>query len=178
MIERALHIKGFMSEPELQWLADRAREYNTIVEIGTYYGRSARALADNTNGKVYCIDPYPGILNNTFGKVAISSGEFVYKQAQHNLRDHIQSGKLVLHRGTVDDFPYQIEPDFVFIDGDHLEAPFLKDFNWMLSKVKKGMLSGHDYENVDWPAVKQIVDSTFPADRIGKKGFIWWTKKS
>jgi Methyltransferase domain len=177
MLDKALSIKGFMSEPELQWLAERASESNTIIEIGSYYGRSARALADNTDGKVYCIDPWPGVLLNTYGKVAISSGQYVFEQFKRNLADHIESGKVTYHRGTVRDFPrtFVEKADFVFIDGDHLFEPFRTDLEWAIQLVQSGIVSGHDYENVDWPAVKQLVDEHFPI--IGRKGFIWWARK-
>jgi len=171
MIENALEIKGYMSVAELQWLAERAAESKVIVEIGSYYGRSARALADNTRGKVYCIDPWPGPVLNEYGNIAISSGNFVFEQFKKNLGDHIQTGKVIFHRGTVEDFPFEIEPDFVFIDGNHLEKPFRTDLEFANKLVKKGVISGHDYENTDWPAVKKVVDETYP--EIERKEFIW-----
>ena len=173
-ISKALPIKGYMMENELEWLAKTAKESKCIVEIGTFYGRSARALADNTEGKVYCIDPYPGVVFFENG-VSISSGNYVYRQAQKNLADHIESGKLTIHRGTVEDFPYDIAPDFVFIDGDHHAYPFVKDLHWSLKKLRKGVLSGHDYENVGWPDVTKVVDANFPT--IGREGFIWWVTR-
>lgn len=175
MIEKALAIKGFMSEPELQWLAQRARESEVIVEIGCFYGRSTRALADNTKGKVYCIDPWPGAVWNIYGNIAISSGEFVFKKFQENLKDHIESSKVIVHRGIITDFPVKISPDFIFIDGDHLFEGFKTDLEWAIKIVKKGIISGHDYDNRDWPAVKELVDTHFPI--IGREGYIWWAQK-
>jgi SAM-dependent methyltransferase len=173
MIEHALKTKGFMSEPELQWLAERAVESKVIVEIGCYYGRSTRALADNTKGRVYCIDPWPGPLLNQYGKIAVASGNYVYKQFLRSFDDYIKADKVIVHRGTVKDFPYDIEPDFIFIDGNHLEPAVQDDLKFALTILKHGIIAGHDYANPDWPAVKKLVDMTFPT--IGTEGHIWWT---
>jgi|SRR5215510_3720915 len=175
-LTNAVNIKGYMMENELEWLARTARDSKCIVEIGTYYGRSARAMADNTKGRIYCIDPYPGVVFYQNGVGAISSGNYVYKQAQKLLADHIDSGKLVIHRGTVTDFPFDIEPDFIFIDGDHVPEAFKIDLEWGEKKIAfGGILSGHDYDNVGWPAVKELVDARFPT--IGREGYIWWTRR-
>ncbi len=175
MIEKALSVKGYMSEPELQWLAERAVDAKVIVEIGCYYGRSTRALADNTEGKVYCIDPWPGAILNQYGKIAISSGNYVFQSFQNNLKDHINSGKVIVHRGTVKDFDLIDDADFIFIDGDHLKVPFEDDLEFAERLIKKGIISGHDYGNIDWPAVKQLVDKNY--SKVNTEGFIWWTQK-
>lgn len=174
-LSNAVNIKGFMFENELEWLARTAKKSKCIVEIGTYYGRSARAIADNTEGKLYCIDPYPGVVFYQNGVSAISSGSYVFRQAQKNLSEHILSGKVLIHRGTIEDFPHFIDPDFIFIDGDHCEEAVRKDVDWAKRMVSKGIISGHDYENIGWPCVKQVVDENFPT--IGREGFIWWTQK-
>ena len=57
-IERALQIPGMMSEEELVYLAELASDRECIVEIGSWMGRSARAMADNTKGKMYCVDTW------------------------------------------------------------------------------------------------------------------------
>lgn len=174
---KSVVIKGYMMESELEWLARTAKDSKVIIEIGTYYGRSARAMADNmSKGSIlYCIDPYPGIVFYEAGNVAISSGSYVYRQAQKNLQDHIEAGRVIFHRGTVLDFPHEIEPDFIFIDGDHMPDAFLIDLEWSITMLKTGILSGHDYENLGWPGVKKIVDEHFPT--IGRKDYIWWIRK-
>lgn len=181
-LTKSVVIKGYMMETELEWLAQTAKDKKCIIEIGTYYGRSARAMADNMTEdcKLYCIDPYPGIVFYEAGNVAISSGSYVYRQAQKNLQDHIEAGRVIFHRGTVLDFPYELEPDFIFIDGDHCPEAFLVDLEWSIGTMPSresgiGILAGHDYENLGWPGVKKIVDEHFPT--IGRKDYIWWIRK-
>lgn len=176
-ISKALDTRGFMEPNELRWLAERASESSIIIEVGSYYGRSTRALADNTKGVVYSIDPYPGVVPNTYGKVAIASGNYVRGKFLENLNGHVESGKVVPFRG---DFPtfysnFSIEPDFIFIDGDHLFEPFRKDLFLALS-LRPKVLSGHDYGNPDWPAVKELVDFYIGPDNIETVGGIWIRK--
>ena len=180
-IEKALLIKGYMNPNELEWLAQNSQGKKNIVEIGTYYGRSARAIADNMprDCKLLCIDPYPGIVFYEAGGIAISSGSYVYRQAQKNLADHISAGRVSFHRGTVKDSTLldailEFPPDFVFIDGDHCEEAVRADVKWAIENCKHGLISGHDYENIGWPCVKQVVDEHFPT--IGREGFIWYAK--
>lgn len=46
-IFRALSIPGWMSEEELLWLASTASSSHNAVEIGSYCGRSSRAIGDH-----------------------------------------------------------------------------------------------------------------------------------
>ena len=59
-ITNALKVPGWMWQHELQWLADQATRYSKIVEIGSWRGRSTRALADNTPGTVTAVDGFVG----------------------------------------------------------------------------------------------------------------------
>ena len=52
------NIKGWMSKEELQWLHNQSLKMNSIVEIGSWYGRSTHALVSGCNGNVYAIDTW------------------------------------------------------------------------------------------------------------------------
>src|SRR5262245_60170567 len=112
-------IKGWMSHNELLWLAEQASKFSTILEIGSYCGRSTKALADNTEGRVYCIDPWDGPYYKNDGSVLFHLDGDVYKSFEENLREHIWSGKVIPFRGTFERFWGWVPADFIFIDGDH-----------------------------------------------------------
>jgi hypothetical protein len=57
----AIEIPGWMSEIDLQWLGEQAKHHDLIVEIGSYQGRSTRALGDNARGVVYAVDDWKGL---------------------------------------------------------------------------------------------------------------------
>src|ERR1035437_2737271 len=59
-LSKAKSIDGWMTEPELIWLAERAGEHRVICEIGSYLGRSTRAMLDHTEGTVYAFDDWRG----------------------------------------------------------------------------------------------------------------------
>ena len=49
-LRRAKKISGWISGPELLWLAQQAQYHSVIIEIGSWKGRSTRALGDYTPG--------------------------------------------------------------------------------------------------------------------------------
>src|SRR5215467_5967892 len=118
ILDRANNIDGWMSGPELQFLAEMASKYNHILEVGSYKGRSTRALADNTKGQVVCCDPWDGkyqyYANKGIECPDAAQGSFhqngdneIYSQFFINLYDHIKSGKLRVFRCNFD----QLDPN-------------------------------------------------------------------
>lgn len=163
-ITKALLIEGWMNLPELLWLAERAQQSNIIIEFGCYHGRSTRALADNTPGKVYAVDPWDGkyLLND--GRPA-SFNTACYDNFASNLDSHIKSGKVIPIKNHSWAFKSPEKADFIFIDGDHRYEAVLDDIKHALKLLKMpgGILAGHDYGREDWPGVKKAVDDFFPA---------------
>lgn len=174
-ISKAQQIAGWMSDGELLWLAQQASQSKTIVEFGSFHGRSTRALGDHCiNGRVWAVDPWNGEYPTVRGDVAATVNTFVYPQFCRNLQDLIASGRVVPHRGFSWSFhlPYQV--DMVFIDGDHRYEIVLKDIDRALELVKPGgIISGHDYT---WPTVKQAVSEKFGT--VMEHETIWWTIRS
>ena len=91
-ITRALQIPGMMSEEELTYLAELASDREWIVEIGSWMGRSARAMADNTKGTVYCVDTWaddaygPAPAETTWPKLAL---ECVHREHGRQINDTV-----------------------------------------------------------------------------------------
>lgn len=179
-LDRALKIDGWMTEGELSFLAEQAEDRKTIFEIGSYCGRSARVLADNSSSdcKIYCIDPWNSQIfwkNNTM----ITTNDSTFGWFQCNLYDHLKSKKVIpVVKCWSDWYPVpKIKADFIFIDGDHTYEIVKGDINKALGCLNSGgILAGHDY---NWSAVEKAVNETLISNRFEVKSVetIWWTKK-
>ena len=155
-------IKGWMELPELLWLAERAQESRIIIEYGCYHGRSTRALADNTSGKVYAVDPWDGKYYLDNGSLADFHTD-CYEHFLKNLEQHIKTGKVI----PVREFSWAFKPpelaDLIFIDGDHRYESVIDDIKCAFRYIKPGgIVAGHDYGRADWPGVRKAVDEMFP----------------
>jgi predicted O-methyltransferase YrrM len=173
-ISNALPIPGWMRDSELIWLANRAKECKVIVEFGCLFGRSTRALADNTDGIVYACDPWQKEYyknNKTLGWA-----ENVYPEFEANLIDHIRSEKVITVKNFSYNFPYPVEADMVFIDADHEYDSVIKDIEIARRMIgPNAIIAGHDYGEHDWPGVKKAVDDSFSHVNLDA-GTIWWVK--
>ena len=176
-ILKALQIEGWMSINELKWLAEKAKEHKVIVEFGSHCGRSTRALADNTEGTVYAVDPWTGEYFNEGGSFnGILQGSRL-EDFTKNLKDHIETGRVKYFKGYSYDFYLpRNDVDFIFIDGDHRYESVLKDIGHAQSLFNgsSGIIAGHDYGN-EWVGVKQAVDELF-GDKVKSLETIWWVE--
>lgn len=158
LIEKALQIDGWMAEAELRWLAEQALSHRVIVEIGSFLGRSTRALADNTPGVVYAVDHWYGPAESAMPPW---ERETLYDQFCANLHDLIEVKKAIPVRVNHAKVQIDANPDMVFIDGDHRFESVLSDIQkW---KHIDGLLCGHDYS---WNGVRMALETQFEADRI------------
>ncbi len=176
-LDKARAIEGWMFESELVFLAEQASKAKTIIEFGCYKGRSTRALADNTTGRVYAVDPWNGDYPANDGTVHGIRTD-VYHEFSANLSDKIIDQTVIPIQTYSTKFleVTNYAPgffDFGFIDGDHRYETVLHDIKLLQSLVKKGgILAGHDYSHWDWPGVKQAVDELFP--KVNHVDSIWW----
>lgn len=174
-ISKALFIPGWMSERELIWLAERARECERIVEFGSYLGRSTRALADNCIGKVWAVDPWNGDYFAESGKLVNQVDSYsAFPHFKVYLYDHIAADSVIPIRNFSSNFKLDEKVDMVFIDGDHRYFEVVKDINKAIELLKpNGLLCGHDYGFDGWPGVRKAVDERF---KVGVEDTIWWTR--
>jgi len=166
-IGRALTIEGMMDEPDLLWLGEQAQTRNVIVEVGSYLGRSTRALADNTSGTVYAIDDWQGP-RDFIVPVAPDLKPIIHDWFLANMR--ATKGKVVdinldhQHFGNGYRWPYE-KPDMVFIDGDHEYIAVKRDIDfWWNLLDEGGLICGHD-ASWEGPATAVI-------EKFGDK--YWW----
>jgi predicted O-methyltransferase YrrM len=173
-IEKALAIQGWMSEEELTWLATNAASAAIVIEIGSFQGRSTRALGDHCQGTVYAVDPWERYLENHGAPHDLDQSDDTFRQ---NLCDLIDAGKVPVKGLSKDVLGSGVlEPaDLIFLDGDHRYETVL----WELVAYSRllrpgGIMSGHDYYHPSCPGVRQAVDDVFGPANVNHCGNIWW----
>lgn len=173
-IEKALAVDGWMSEVELVWLANAAYNCKSIVEFGSFMGRSTRAMADNSDNdcKIYAVDPWSGFYPGVIPPIST----YVLPIFTKNLLEYIESGKVKACRMYSDSFTLDEKVDMVFIDGDHSYEGVINDINKAISLLKpNGLLCGHDYDDKNWPGTVKAVNDLL--GDVGVEGTIWFTRK-
>lgn len=177
-LDKARSIEGWMSDPELEWLAKTSRFCDVIIEFGSYMGRSTRAILDNTKALVFAVDPWDGVYYDKDGNTIPILKPNAYEQFRSNVNEYINSGQLEVLRCRTSNFPPLGEKfaDFVFIDADHRYEEVLKDIALARKLVRQGgIIAGHDYIHTqDWPGVQQAVDEEYPEAQ--KVDSIWWVR--
>lgn len=174
-LARALSITGWMSEPELRFLAECANKSTCIVEAGSFEGRSTRGMADNTKGVIYAVDPWtvmPLSSSRMNNMCNVGVNDCTYTMFHYNLLEYIESGQVIPVKKRFVDFYPLIKPDFIFIDALHDYRSVKADIKHALKLMEKGILAGHDYNNGIWPDVVNAVHDVF-GDNIRVTDTIW-----
>ena len=174
-ITKAKTIDGWMSEEELTWLAEQASTHKLVVEIGSYKGRSTRAIGDNAQGVVIAVDHWRGEDHLTLSE---EERDKLYTDFCNNLQDLIEKKKVIPfkldHKGLTPNLDIRLDfhPDFVFIDGDHSYESVKHDIQvWMREVAPGGIISGHDAQH---PPVTQAVVELVQNVKVVPNTSIWY----
>lgn len=180
-IQRALSIKeGWMTAEELTWLADQASKHEVIVEVGSYQGRSTRAMGDSAKGVVYAVDDWKGLrtVDTEWWTAATpkEERETLFERFTGNVKDLIYTGKIkvvISDHAKVAGLPFP-KMDMVFIDGDHSYAGVKRDIEtWLPLLNDGGILCGHDCNQEQ---IMRAVNELLPGNKVAI-GLIWeWEK--
>jgi predicted O-methyltransferase YrrM len=126
-----------VTEREAAILVRLARDAAVIVEIGTFEGKTAVALAQATSGLVFSIDPFFG------GRMGVSYGEVIARVARR------RAGAQNLE--YIKAFSYDAAPrfnravDMIFIDADHSYEGVKRDWlDWTPKLNVGGIVAMHD----------------------------------
>lgn len=173
-ISRSLPIPGWMEPKELEWLAEQASKRTRIVELGSFCGRSTRALAEHTSGHVTAIDKWEWMLD-ILGLNRIQADPW---EAFHAALNDLIPEKVTPIRADHAKVPeLGFEPDMVFIDGDHTYLAFRHDLlYWRDHIAPGGLLCGHDAHNPGWPDVDQVLAELMPEAKFVEGTFIWYVE--
>jgi len=126
-----------VTESELQMLLKYSRNAKVVCEIGCYEGKTSVALAKNTVGAVYSVDPF------FKGRLHISYGEWIARL--HRKRNRAKN--LFFLKGFSQDVvrDFRLPIDFLFIDADHSYEGVKGDWNsWRPKMVQGSIVALHD----------------------------------
>lgn len=181
-ITNALLIPGWMTPAELSWLAEQARTHQAIAEIGSWRGRSARVLADNTSGRVLCVDTWDDHAIGLAGWWTEQESRDKYAQPDWLLKEFIRNTA----GPCAEKLDYCRLPsleaaaasqgrsfDMIFIDAGHSFHEVCADIRaWQPLLRAGGLLCGHDYQHPLCPEVAPAVKALLPA-HANPVGTIW-----
>lgn len=164
-----LSVPGFMSPEELEWLYQQACRMRSIVEIGSWKGRSAVALLnglrDGLGGVLHCVDLWERW-----------SPQRIARASVHDFMANVQTsaGRLpvmwpMASVEAASQFPGHV--DMVFIDGSHDGLSVARDIDAWKSRAAR-LLCGHDFGHPDYPDVERVVRERFPDVERGP-GYLW-----
>lgn len=131
------------------------------AEIGSYAGESAQILI--SSGKfvqLHCIDPWDP---NYYSGRQLISAEAAFDEK------HANDGRIVKLKGYSYYHLPKLQPDFVYIDGNHAYEAVKQDVQLAMKYLTGAkILAGHDYGYKKSPGVKQALD-----ELIGKPDAIF-----
>lgn len=167
-------IPGWTTNEELEALKKFAAKSDSIVEIGSHKGRSAKVLLEHCKGDVYCVDLWDGYveMGNNGTREPIFKGDEVYQEFMGNVGHypnlHVMRGDSVVMAKSFNGK----HVDMVFIDGNHAYGGVKADIQAWMPKCDK-IICGHDY-SPNWPGVMQAVNESFK--EVNVFGTIWWVE--
>ncbi len=168
----ALNIDGWMTFPELFWLAKQAKQHKVIAEIGSFLGRSTRALADNTDGIVYAFDDWYGPRGEGDSVFDPQERETFFDRFIRNMNGLENRVKPV--RVSHSQINPDICPDMIFIDGDHSYEGVKRDIElWKRCAAPGALLCGHDI--TAFSGVARAVEELLPEAQVVPDTDIWFT---
>ena len=174
-IDRAIATSDYDCEErraELTWLAEQANTRKLCVEIGSWKGTTAVALAANTSGTVYAVDTFEGSVGEEqHQKLAEKPKEWLFEEFSRNTAG---LNNLVVVRATSLEAAKQLSHlrfDLIFLDASHdydsVKADLLA---WLPLLAPGGIISGHDRS---WDGVAKAIDELVPNHQVAV-GAIWY----
>ena len=163
---------GWMTQLELDWLKQAAAQMGSVIEVGSWKGRSTKALLEGCKGTVTAVDHFEGSEDYGDATLTIAREEPIYdifmKNVGHfpNLKVLKMSSEMAAYGMNGD------KADMIFIDSDHRYEQVKAEIERWMPKVKK-LICGHDYTD-GWPGVKKAVEEKF--DKFHVAGSIWFAE--
>jgi SAM-dependent methyltransferase len=176
-IRKADAIKGWMLPGELTWLAEQARRHQRILEVGSFAGRSTRALADNCQpgSAIFAVDTWEGSPEHLamFPDLLDLWSEF-----NRNLADHVVTGRVTTWKMSSLEAANHFKEsgqtfDMIFIDASHDYDSVCADLlAWRPLLKNGGLLCGHDHGR--YSGLDRALRETLDEYSVMEDGSIWY----
>jgi len=165
---------------QIEAMRSRGNLFPTVVEVGSWTGRTAIAMAD-AGARVFCIDHWqgsPGDPNDVTEELVRRAGgpsrvfatflKNVGARLYRTVFPCIGPSDLWAHW-------WQVPADMVFLDGDHRYEAVRDDIAGWARHVKPGgLLVGHDFKLFD--GVRRAVTESVPG--FSQAGAcLWWQRR-
>jgi predicted O-methyltransferase YrrM len=178
LLEAARQVQGHMSDDELQWLHDTAKDRTLVIEFGSWCGRSSLAMASAQ--RLLCVDTWMGSPGEECEKDIEEGRIDPWAEWRKNLGKLVTAGTVKASIGDLRSESlrqwliehYAHAASMVFIDASHDEASVREDIALARDILAPGgILCGHDYGG-SWTGVKAAVDVMVKSPRV-VVGSIW-----
>lgn len=163
-------LAGWMSNDDLEWLYREAKKCKSILEIGSWKGKSTHALLSGCKGVVTAVDTFKGSQDDEDETKEIGKKENVFREFKRNI-GHFKNLRAL--KMTSEDAAKKLAGetfDMIFIDATHTYSETKNDILLWMDRAEK-VLCGHDYfvfKGVK-KAVDEVVGSIKTADVIWYK---------
>lgn len=163
------NIQGWIRGKALDFLYNEAQKHKSILEIGSWKGKSTVALLEGTKGKVTAVDYFKGSgCGDETHKATGIYEEFLKNTKQfENLRTLKMSSYEASEKLKGEKF------DMIFIDADHSYESVKQDIQLWKDRATK-IICGDDY-NQAWKGVIRAVNEEF--NKIDLIESIWLIRK-
>lgn len=170
----AYNIRGWMRPVDLSWLYQTAKNMDSIIEIGSWKGRSTFALLSGCKGIVHAVDHFLGNEGKRDSDCKEAKTGDIYNQFLNNVghfgnlkvykMDSLSASKLFEDNSV----------DMVFIDAGHTYNEVVADIEAWAPKARK-LVCGHD---APMKSVIRAVKDKLGESKINTKdGHIWTIEK-
>jgi len=180
-------IPGWTRMEKLECLAQYASKVphnGWIIDVGTFLGRSAFALAANCHSDVMvtCIDtwdkgPTEVLVSSITNLLGMTDDKyFTMEQCYKELRNVANTELYQAKSPCVHPRLKHERPDLIFLDADQTEEPFIDDLTFWFNMLEhNGTLIIDDYNHPLYPWIPDIVD-TFARNNANRFEIIEETK--
>lgn len=151
------HIDGWMGYDELQWLFETAMLMGSIVEVGSWEGRSTHALLSGCKGTVFAVDHFKGSPTERDSNHVKAKTTDIRRLFDGNVGTFPNLKVLEMDSAEAAATFADKSIDMVFIDGDHSYEYVKTDLLSWLPKCRV-LLCGHDASQDGVPrALREIL---------------------